>query len=117
MRAAPRFTAVVTLALLAAPAVSFAQAWQEYSYVDAGFAVQLPAAPEMAQATHMVAGLTVPAVVYTLNQNDTEFSMMVADLSGTRADSRSNAIDAKLAALRESGVVKLDVTAEINGQY
>jgi hypothetical protein len=112
-----RLFAAVIATLVAATRPSVAQGWQEYAFVESGFAVQLPAPPETEMGTHMVAGIAVPAMIYTLRQPDITYAVTVADLTNTRADNRAAAIDGTVKALRETGEVKLDVTAEINGQY
>jgi hypothetical protein len=107
----------VVVMMVAASGPALAQAWQEYSYSEAHFAVQLPAAPMVETGTYMAAGgIAVPATIYALRQPNIVFTMTVADLARTAAD-KPNAIDLAVQPLRETGEIKLDVRAEINGQY
>jgi hypothetical protein len=109
--------AAVAMALAAVTMPAAAQAWQEYAYADAHFAVQLPAPPAVEAGTYTAAGgIAVPATIYALRQPNIHFTMTVADLTKTPAD-KANAIDEAVRALRDGGEIKVDVRAEINGQY
>lgn len=70
---------VLTLLIGATPA----RAWEEYVYLDRGFAIQFPARPQMRTATHqsiLVKGLS--AVIYSVEDDHVLYRMTVVDLAG-----------------------------------
>ena len=109
--------ALILLVALAMTAPAAAQAWREYAYPEHGFAVQFPAEPTVSSGTYTTAGgISVPAMIYALRQPNVVLTMTVAELANTRADNQ-NAVGQAVAALRNTGEVKVDVQAEINDQY
>jgi hypothetical protein len=107
--------AAVSLALLAAGAAR-AQAWQEYSYPDAGFAAQFPAQPAVTDAPYKAGDVAGPAEVYEARLGSARYSVTVADLSASSAKG-TDAIEAAVKALGALGQVKADVRERIDRQF
>lgn len=109
-------TAVALALALFAASAARAQAWREYAYPDAGFSAQFPAEPTVTEIQYKVEGVAGPAKVYQARQGSADFSVTVADLSGSPA-SGAAAIDAAVKALVASGEVKADVRERIDRQF
>ena len=107
--------AIIGAVLAASPAT--AQGWREYSYSDAGFGIQFPAAPAVIPGEYKTAsGLTVPAITYSAQKDNTTYSVMVADLTKAAAD-QAGAIDHAVKSFAATGEIKVDVEARINREY
>ena len=106
--------------ILAAFAISgpaAAQNWQEYSYPEYLFAVTFPADPKIETTTHEVAdGRSVPARVYSVRQDKSEFKMTVADLANTGLDEKA-VIDHAIKLLAAKGEVKVNYPHRIYEVY
>jgi hypothetical protein len=80
---------VLTLLIGASPAA----AWEEYVYLDRGFAIQFPTRPQMRTATHqstLVKGL--PAAIYSVEDDHVLYRMTVVDLAG-HTDAATNLLN------------------------
>ncbi len=115
MRAA--LGAVAALAILAAPYAAQAQAWKDYSYPEDGFAVQFPAPPAMSTTSYKTqTGLTLPAVIYSVQQDGVIYSVTVADFS-TVAHGDQVAMEDATTAVHQQGEVKVETTERIDRYY
>lgn len=86
-----RMVALVVLTFLigAGPAA----AWEEYVYLDRGFAIQFPMRPQTRTATHqstLVKGL--PAAIYSIEDDHVLYRMTVVDLAG-HTDAANNLLN------------------------
>jgi hypothetical protein len=114
---AVRLIGLLALALAAMVLPASAQGWREFSYPNAGFAVQLPAEPVMETGTYtLTGGIAAPATIYAHREPNMIYTMTIADLTGTAADN-AGVIDQTVRALRQTGEVTVDVRSEINDQY
>jgi hypothetical protein len=102
--------------LLAAAGPAQAQEWREYAYPDAGFSAQFPVRPTVAELQYKAGGLSAPARVYAAHQGSADYSVTVADLSGSSVD-KDAAIAGAARVLAVSGAVKLDVIERIDREY
>lgn len=94
-----------------------AQEWQEYSYPDYAFTVMFPTDPKIETTTHEVAdGRSVPARVYSVREDKSEFKMTVADLANTGLQEKA-VIDHAIKTLSAGGEVKLNYPHRIYGVY
>jgi hypothetical protein len=60
-----------------------AAAWEEYVYLDRGFAVQVPARPQLKTGTHQSTLLKgLPAAIYSAEDDHVLYRMTVIDLAG-----------------------------------
>ena len=102
-------------AIVSGPAA--AQSWQEYSYPEYAFSVTFPASPKIETTTYEVAdGRAVPARIYSVRQDKSQFTMTVADLANTGLDERA-VIDHAIKRLSKGGTVKVNVPARIYQVY
>jgi hypothetical protein len=101
--------------ILAGPAA--AQSWDTYSYPDAKFAVQFPAQPQVGQGKYRTqAGLDAPARIWSARTGAVNYTLTLADFSGTALDKDAVIADA-VKAFGETGEVAVDVEARINTEY
>jgi hypothetical protein len=108
---------ITALAMLLAPYAAEAQAWKEYSYPQDGFAVQFPAAPAESATTYKTqAGMSLPAVTYSVQQDNIVYSVTVADFSKAGLDDQAAMNDA-IKALSQTGEIKIDTTERIDRNY
>ena len=104
---------ILAAALIAGPAL--AQGWREYAYPDLGFALHFPDDPRIEETTYMAFdGTTVPARVYSLNQETSAYRMIVADFSRRPNLSDKQVIDLAIKTLAQEAEVKLDIPARVN---
>ncbi len=104
---------ILATALLAAPAA--AQGWREYTYPDLGFALHFPDDPKIEETTYMtVDGMTVPARIYSLNQETSAYRMIVADFSRRTNLNDRQVIDMAIKTLTQDAEVKLDIPARVS---
>jgi hypothetical protein len=86
-----------------------AGAWEEYVYLDRGFAIQFPTRPQMRTATHqstLVKGL--PAAIYSVEDDHVLYRMTVVDLAG-HTDAANNLLnEAAYFLMREGDVLFTD---------
>lgn len=98
-----RTIALVVLALLigAGPAA----AWEEYVYLDRGFAIQFPSRPQLRTTTHqstLVQGL--PAAVYSTEDDHVLYRITVVDLAG-HAEAAGNLLNETAYSLMREGTL------------
>jgi hypothetical protein len=112
-----RSVAALAVAAFLIPAAALAQAWQPYSYADQGFAVQLPAAPSVQDATFTTpTGQSAPMKVYAEHQDGIDYSLRVIDLSALKP-AQADAIAWAERALSASGKVTVAIDARINRAF
>ena len=108
---------VFSAAILAAPAAALAQAWQDYPFPDAGFAVHFPARPEVTKGAYRRGdGTSVPATIYSARAENMIYTITVADFSKTAVKSDAAIAEAEKLAIGD-GKVRAVVDARINSQY
>jgi hypothetical protein len=113
----PALGAVAALAIVSAPFAAQAQAWKEYSYPQDGFAVQFPATPVESTTTYKTqAGMSLPAVTYSVQQDNVVYSVTVADFSNAGLGEQAAMNDA-IKALGQTGEIKIDTTERIDRNY
>ena len=107
------FALILATALIAGSAA--AQGWREYSYPDFGFSLHFPDDPKVEDTTYMTAnGITVPARIYSLNQETSAYRMIVADFSRRTNLSDRQVIDLAIKTLAQEAEVKLDIAARVS---
>ena len=117
MSPSPTRLAVAVCAAFAAAGSARAQAWDTYSYPDAGFVVQFPAQPRVDRgAWRTAAGLDVPAAIYAARLDRADYVVTIADFSGTALDKDAAIADAVTVVARGDRPVA-DVEARINTRY
>jgi len=105
------------LAALVAGGPAAAQTWQEYSYPAYSFTVAFPAAPQTATTTYRLAdGRTVEAHVYSVRQNDSAFTVTVAEIANTGLE-ESAVIDHAVKTLSAGGEVKINIPHRVYQVY
>jgi hypothetical protein len=110
-----RLIAFVLAAFISGPAA--AQEWQEYAYPDYAFTVMFPAAPQVQNVSHEVAeGRSVPARVYSVREDKSEFKMTVADLANANLDEKT-VIDHAIKQISQGGKVTVNFPHRIYGVY
>jgi hypothetical protein len=94
-----------------------AQSWEEYSDPEYAFSVTFPANPKIETTTYEVAdGRSVPARVYSVRQDKSQFKMTVADLANTGLDEKA-VIDHAIKALSQGATVRVNIPARIYQAY
>lgn len=112
-----RFRSLAIAGALLAPLPASAQAWQNYDYPEAGFAVHFPAAPTVTTGVYRTAaGLSAPSTLYSVRQDNVVYTMTVADFSQITVEPDKAIADA-VRSFGENGEIKVDVDARINRQY
>jgi hypothetical protein len=102
-------------AAFATPAA--AQDWQEYSYPAYAFTIVFPADPRVQTTTYRLAdGRSVEAHVYSARQNDSLFTVTVAELGNTGLN-ESSVIDHAIKTLSEGGKVKINIPHRVYQVY
>ena len=97
------------------PAV--AQNWQEYSYPAYSFTVAFPADPQIEATTYQVAdGRPVEAHVYSVRQNDSVFTVTIAELANTGLEEVA-VIDHAIKRLSEGAEVKINIPHRVYQVY
>lgn len=97
------------------PAV--AQNWQEYSYPAYSFTVAFPADPRIEATTYQVAdGRPVEAHVYSVRQNDSVFTVTIAELANTGLEEGA-VIDHAIKRLSEGSEVKINIPHRVYQVY
>jgi hypothetical protein len=91
-----------------------AQGWREYSYPDLGFSLHFPDDPKIEDATYTASGITVPARIYSLNQDTTAYRMIVADFSRRTNFNDRQVIDLAIKTLAQEAEIKLDIPARVS---
>jgi len=94
-----------------------AQNWQEYSYPAHSFTVAFPADPKIETTTYRLAdGRTVDARVYSVRQNDSVLTVMVAELANTGLD-ESAVLDHAIKTLSAGAEVKINIPHRVYQVY
>ena len=105
------------LAAFAFSAPAVAQSWEEYTYPEYAISVAFPASPKIETTTYQIAdGRSVPAHVYSVRQDKSEFKLTVADLANTGLDEKT-VVDHAVTAVSQGAKVKLNVPARIYRVY
>lgn len=109
-----RCVALIFVTLLIAGS-AVAQGWREYTYPDFGFSLHFPADPKIEDTTYTTAsGITVPARIYSLNQDSSAYRMIVADFSRRTNLNDRQVIDLAIKTLAQEAEVKLDIPARVS---
>jgi hypothetical protein len=105
------------LAAFVAGGPAAAQNWQEYSYPNYSFTVAFPAEPQIETTTYQVAdGRSVEAHVFTVRQDNSVFTVTIAELADTGME-ESAVIDHAIKTLSDGGEVKVNIPHRINRVY
>jgi hypothetical protein len=105
------------LAAFAIVGPAAAQNWQEYNYPAYTFTIAFPANPRVETATYRLAdGRSVEAHVYSARENDSVFTVTVAELGNTGLD-ESAVIDHAIKTLSEGGELKINIPHRIYQVY
>jgi hypothetical protein len=108
---------LMTCILASLVTVAAAQGWAEYSYPDYAFSVAFPAQPSVRETRYEVAeGVGVPARVYRVALDGAEFTLTVAELSGTKI-AENALLDHAVADLTRGSTIKLDIPHRISQVY
>lgn len=92
-----------------------AEGWREYTYPNLGFSLHFPDDPKIEDTTYMTAsGITVPARIYSLNQDSSAYRMIVADFSRRTNLNDRQVIDLAIKTLAQEAEVKLDIPARVS---
>jgi hypothetical protein len=110
-----RLAALGALVLVAAGPAG-AQAWKEYAYPDAGFSAQFPVRPTVAALQYQAGNVSAPAKIYSAHQGSADYSVTVADLSGSPVG-KDAAIAGAARVFAATGAVKIDVIERIDREY
>src|SRR5215467_12793534 len=97
---------LIALFLGAGPAAS---AWEEYTYLDQGVAIQFPAKPQAQKTTYdSIFAKGLPAMIYSAEHEHIRYTLTIIDLSG-RADMGANFLnEAGYALIRKGDVLFTD---------
>jgi hypothetical protein len=94
-----------------------AQNWQEYNSPAYTFTIAFPAAPRVQTTTYRLAdGRFVEAHVFSARENESVFTVTVAELGNTGLD-ESTVIDHAIKTLSEGGEVKINIPHRIYQVY
>jgi hypothetical protein len=105
------------IAALLIPVAALAEEWKAYPYPDPGFAVQLPAAPNVEKSTVKTsAGASLPETRYILRQDRIVYTLSVVDYSSTSADEKSTIAETEKS-FGTSGKVTVAIDARVNRSY
>jgi hypothetical protein len=92
-----------------------AEGWREYTYPDLGFSLHFPADPKIEDTLYTTAsGISVPARIYSLNQDSSAYRMIVADFSRRTNLNDRQVIDLAIRTLAQEAEVKLDIPARVS---
>lgn len=106
----------MALAACVLPLIAHAQEWMAYSYPEAGFGVQFPAAPVVEKSTIKTAeGATLPITRYSVKRERILYMISVADYTSTNADTSTIAETEK--SFGALGKVTVAIDARINRSY
>jgi hypothetical protein len=87
----------------------------EYNYPELGFTVSFPADPIVQTLPYKAPdGSDVDETLYSVREGDGVYTIAIVDLGNTDG---AAAIDRAVAALHESGDVKLDIPARVNRNF
>jgi hypothetical protein len=93
------------------------QSWQEYNSSKDSFTVMFPVAPKIEMTTYQIAdGQAVPARVYSVHQDKSEFVVTVADLPNTDLE-ENTIIDHAIKTLSQNGKVTVNFPHRIYQVY
>jgi hypothetical protein len=106
---------ILAAVVISGPAA--AQEWQEYNYPNDAFTVMFPAVPQIQRTNYRVAeGRLVPARIYSVRQDKSEFTMIVADLDNTGLQEKA-VIDHAIKTVSAGNEVKVNYPHRIYGVY
>lgn len=115
MKTKIRFIALASVCLMSLPAA--AASWQEFNYPEMGFAVSFPSAPSVTKGSYQtMSGVSLPATLYAVQQDNVSYRLTVADFSGDKKEQASALSDA-VKILSRGGEVKLDVEERVDMNY
>lgn len=102
-------------ALLPLPAL--AQEWKQYSYPDAGFAIQFPEPPAVQHSTYQSpAGVALPMTRYVAHQDGIVYTLDIVDFGGGHADGTSTIAETEKS-FAASGKVTVAIDARVNREF
>ena len=110
---------IVALLLLAwlMPVAAATEEWKSYPYPDAGFAIQLPAAPTVEKSTFKTpAGVSLPMTRYIVRQDHSVYTLNIVDYSTTNADAMTTIAETEKS-FGASGKVTVAIDARVNRSY
>lgn len=94
-----------------------AQNWKEYSYPAYSFTVAFPGDPQIESTTYKLAdGRSVEAHVYSVHQNESVFTVTVAELANTGVE-ESAVIDHAIKTVSAGGEVKINIPHRVYQVY
>jgi hypothetical protein len=106
---------ILAAVVISGPAA--AQEWQEYTYPNDAFTVMFPAAPQIQRTNYAVTeSRSVPARIYSVRQDKSEFRMIVADLDNTGLQEKA-VIDHAIKTVSAGNEVKVNYPHRIYGVY
>lgn len=110
---------IVAILLLAwlTPVGAATGEWMAYPFPDAGFAIQLPAAPAVEKSTFKTpGGMSLPMTRYVVRQDRSVYSLSIIDYSTTNADAMTTIAEAEKS-FGASGKVTVAIDARVNRSY
>ena len=110
---------VLMSAVLAAKMAAATQSkgWRDYTYPVYAFAISFPAEPKVETTPYKTAeGGEVEAHVYSLEEENTVYTVVVADFSHVRTEEK-NVIGHAIETLAQDGEIKLDIPHRVNRVY
>ena len=111
-----RFIAFI-LAAFAVSSPAAAQEWQDYTSPTDSFTIMVPTPPQIETTTYEVAdGRSVPARVYSVRQDKSEFKVTVAELANTGLDENA-VIEHAIKSLSQGGNVTVNFPHRIYQVY
>ena len=111
-----RFIAFI-LAAFAVSSPAAAQEWQDYTSPTDSFTIMVPTPPQIETTTYEVAdGRSVPARVYSVRQDKSEFKVTVAELANTGLDENA-VIEHAIKSLSQGGKVTVNFPHRIYQVY
>jgi hypothetical protein len=99
------------------PGTALAQDWKQYSYPNAGFAVQFPVPPTVQSSTYArPGGASLPMTSYSARQEGIVYRLDVVDFSGTHADATRTIAETEKA-MGTTGKVTVAVDARVGRSF
>jgi hypothetical protein len=106
------FALILTALVMCSPVK--AQSWQDFTYPDFGFALAFPGEPKVEDSNYTsIDGVSVPARVYSLVQDNIEYKMTVADFSH-QTMKEDDVISQAIKTLGQAGEIKVDIPHRIS---
>ncbi|HTT06551.1 MAG TPA: hypothetical protein VMF64_14835 [Steroidobacteraceae bacterium] len=99
------------------PATALAQDWKQYSYPDAGFAIQFPEPPAVQHSTYQSpAGVALPMTRYVARQDGIVYTLDIVDFAGRHADGTTTIAEVEKS-FAVSGKVTVAIDARVNREF